>query len=79
MDETFDTVDLSFPDIIKHINYAEVPYCLQGWMEKTAMFMGFYDAQDLYIINKDRNYSMPLAYFLVSLIILLLSLITMAR
>ncbi|KAK3089292.1 hypothetical protein FSP39_002448 [Pinctada imbricata] len=50
-----------------------------GWMEKTALFMGFYDAQDLYIGSTSSNYILPLAYFIVTLIVLLLSLITMAR
>ncbi|XP_056020162.1 transmembrane channel-like protein 7 isoform X4 [Ostrea edulis] len=53
-----------------------------GWMEKTAMFYGFYDSQDLTIntVGDHRyNYLMPLAYLLTSFIILIFSLITMAR
>lgn len=48
-----------------------------GWMEKTAMFYGFYDSQDLTFGM--WSYVMPLAYLMTSLVILLLSLITMAR
>jgi hypothetical protein len=51
-------------------------------MEKTAMFYGFYDSQDLTIstvAGYRYNYIMPLAYMLTSLIVLLFSLITMAR
>ncbi|XP_062581702.1 transmembrane channel-like protein 7 isoform X2 [Saccostrea cucullata] len=53
-----------------------------GWMEKTAMFYGFYDSQDLTIgsVGDHRyNYVMPLAYLLTSMVVLLFSLITMAR
>eukprot|EP00105_Crassostrea_gigas_P005920 XP_011419672.1 PREDICTED: transmembrane channel-like protein 7 isoform X1 [Crassostrea gigas] len=49
-----------------------------GWMEKTAMFYGFYDSQDLNSFVAG-HYSLPLAYLLTSLVILLFSLITMAR
>ncbi|XP_061181691.1 transmembrane channel-like protein 7 isoform X2 [Saccostrea echinata] len=53
-----------------------------GWMEKTAMFYGFYESQDLTIgsVGDHRyNYVMPLAYLLTSMVVLLFSLITMAR
>ena len=41
------------------------------------MFYGFYDSQDLTFGM--WSYVMPLAYLMTSLVILLLSLITMAR
>ncbi|KAK6187890.1 hypothetical protein SNE40_005819 [Patella caerulea] len=52
-----------------------------GWMEKTAMFYGYYAADGI-VVNSpldDYNYNLPLAYILVTVACLLLSLFLMAR
>lgn len=47
-----------------------------GWMEKTPLFYGFYEAKEM---NTDEPYSIPLAYLLVCIACLLYSVIMMAK
>jgi len=51
--------------------------CWQGWMEKTAMFNGYYTDKKVQLAAS--NYNFPLAYFLVTVIVMLFSLIVMVR
>ncbi|XP_052781485.1 transmembrane channel-like protein 7 isoform X2 [Mya arenaria] len=48
-----------------------------GWMENTAMFNGFYTDRKKELAASE--YNMPLAYFLVTVLVLLFSLIIMVR
>lgn len=53
-----------------------------GWMEKTGLFYGWFDAVELNLGTtggKYFNYLMPFAYFMTSLGVLFLSLVRMAR
>ncbi|OAF67006.1 hypothetical protein A3Q56_05264 [Intoshia linei] len=43
-----------------------------GWMEKTIVFYGSYSGQNI-LINNSSHYNMPLAYFCVTIAILLIS------
>ncbi|KAL5018437.1 hypothetical protein ScPMuIL_004159 [Solemya velum] len=49
-----------------------------GWMEKTALFYGYYSA-DALDLGSSNEYIMPLAYILVTIICLLVSLVQMTR
>ncbi|XP_060601811.1 transmembrane channel-like protein 7 isoform X1 [Ruditapes philippinarum] len=48
-----------------------------GWMEETAMFNGYY--VDRKVKLAASNYNLPLAYFLVTVAVMLISLIVMVR
>ncbi|XP_053393438.1 transmembrane channel-like protein 7 isoform X2 [Mercenaria mercenaria] len=48
-----------------------------GWMEDTAMFNGYYVDRKVQLAAS--NYNLPLAYFLVTVIVMLISLIVMVR
>ncbi|KAH3863483.1 hypothetical protein DPMN_026472 [Dreissena polymorpha] len=48
-----------------------------GWMEDTAMFNGFYTDKKLELAAS--NYNMPLAYFLVTVAVMLVSLVVMVH
>lgn len=49
----------------------------QGWMEKKAMFNGFYTDKKVKV--GDSKYNIPLAFFLVTVAVMLFSLIIMVR
>ena len=51
---------------------------LQGWMEKTALFYGWYPAKEINITSSNE-YLMPFAYFMAVLGVLFFSLVRMAR
>ncbi|XP_033113350.1 transmembrane channel-like protein 7 isoform X2 [Anneissia japonica] len=50
-----------------------------GWMEKTALFYGFYVPSTLAITFTAHTYNLPLAYILVSISYFVLSLLLMVR
>ena len=60
-----------------YLHFSSVCPTLQGWMENTAMFNGFYTDKKMQLAAS--NYNMPLAYFLVTVIVLLVSLIVMVH
>ena len=52
-------------------------HVFQGWMEETAMFNGYY--VDKKVKLAASNYNLPLAYFLVTVAVMLMSLVVMVR
>ncbi|XP_029638962.1 transmembrane channel-like protein 7 isoform X2 [Octopus sinensis] len=70
-------------DYVLKINKTDVKALLldflqgSGWMEKTALFYGYYDNKELFTYGK--TYIIPLAYLLVSISCLLYSVILMAK
>ena len=62
---------------IKKPQFQLLLFYFQGWMETTAMFYGYYTNTELALAVSE--YNMPLAYFIATILVLLISLIVMVR
>ncbi len=49
--------------------------CFQGWMEQTALFVGFYSDRE-FSTSVLRSYNLPLAYLACTLVYFLISLVS---